>query len=202
MVAVGRWYRMLGAVAGLTLVAGSAAGAQTTLTGTLSGANEAPNPVTTPATGTAVVTLNGNTLTVSTTFSGLLGLSSASHIHCCALPGQPAGVATQLPSFVGFPLGVQSGTYSNTFDLLLASTYNPAFITANGGTVESARNALVNGLLSGQAYLNVHSSQFPGGEIRANLVVVPEPTSVALLATGLAGIGGGVVRRRRGAPKG
>jgi hypothetical protein len=30
-------------------------------------------------------------------------------------------------------MGVMDGTYSMVFDTTLASTYNPAFVTANGG---------------------------------------------------------------------
>ena len=36
-----------------------------------------------------------------------------------------------------------SGTYTNTFDLTLATTYNAAFITANGGTVANAEAAFL-----------------------------------------------------------
>jgi hypothetical protein len=45
-------------------------------------------------------------------------------------------------------------------------------------------------------YLNVHTVSFPGGEIRADLAVVPEPGTYALVATGIAGLGL-VARRRR-----
>jgi hypothetical protein len=48
-------------------------------------------------------------------------------------------VATTLPTFAGFPLGVTSGTYINTLDLTLASSYNPAFVTANGGSMPHAK---------------------------------------------------------------
>jgi hypothetical protein len=71
---------------------------------------------------------------IDVSFSGLLGTTTASHIHCCTptpLSGT-AGVATTTPTFAGFPLGVTSGTYMNTLDLTLASSYNPAFVTANG----------------------------------------------------------------------
>ena len=44
-------------------------------------------------------------------------------------------MATRVPSFVGFPLGVTAGSMDNTYDLNLASSYNPAFVTDNGGTV-------------------------------------------------------------------
>ena len=66
-------------------------------------------------------------------------------------------MATQTPSFIGFPLGVTSGTYSNIYDTTLASTYRAAFITANGGTVAGAEAALFAGLLAGQAYFNIHT---------------------------------------------
>ena len=59
--------------------------------------------------------------------------TTASHIHCCVAPPGNAGVATTTPTFPGFPLGVTAGTYSQTFDMTAAASYNPAFVTANGG---------------------------------------------------------------------
>ena len=74
--------------------------------------------------------------------------------------------------------------------------YNAAFITNNGGTVGSAFNALVAGLDAGQAYLNVHTNLFPGGEIRGLLAPVPEPQTYALMLAGL-GVLGWAARRRQ-----
>src|SRR5687768_10963621 len=74
-------------------------------TTTLLGANEVP-PTPSPGTGFAVVTVDGDTLTVNVTFSGLVSNTIASHIHCCIGPTGNAMVATAVPSFPGFPLGV------------------------------------------------------------------------------------------------
>jgi CHRD domain/PEP-CTERM motif len=160
---------------------------------TLSGGNEVP-AIVTNGTGTAVVTINGNFMTVNVVFSGLTGNTTASHIHCCQPVGTNAGVATTVPTFLGFPLGVQSGSYLMTLDLTLASSYNPAFVTAQGGLAQ-AQAALIAGIINGQAYLNVHSSFAPGGEIRGQLVATPEPATLSLLVAGLLGAGG-VIRRR------
>jgi hypothetical protein len=148
---------------------------------TLAGVNEVP-PVISTATGSATLTLTGNLLQVTESFSGLIGgAAAAAHIHCCAPPGTNAGVA--IP-FVGFP-SATSGTYSNTFDLTLLATYLPAFVTGNGGTAASAEVALIAGLNSGNAYVNIHNATFPGGEIRGFVVAVPETGSVMLLGVGL-----------------
>ena len=153
----------------------------------LSAANESP-ATGSPGVGTATVTWDTVTsmMTVDVTFSLLTGPNTAAHIHCCVASPGTAGVATVTPTFTGFPAGA-SGTYLHTFDMLDAASYNPAFITAHGNTVLTARNDLLAGLLSGQTYLNIHTQANSGGEIRGFLqqVSVPEPGTYLLLGTGL-----------------
>ena len=176
--------------------AGLASGAQaaSVYKTVLSGANENPAN-SSPGTGEATVTIDGDILTLSTSFSGLLGATTIAHIHCCAPSTDNAGVATPVPTFPGFPAGVMSGSYSHDFDLTLASSYNPAFITLNG-SIDAARAALVAGLSTGEAYLNIHTQQFPGGEIRGNFALVPEPAAWAMMIVGF-GAAGAMLRRSR-----
>jgi hypothetical protein len=164
---------------------------------TFSGANEVP-PVASPGTGQASVILDpaAHTLLVNATFSGLLANTVAAHIHCCQPLGTNAGVATTVPSFPGFPLGVTAGSHSEFFDLTASGTYNPAFVTANGGTIPSAEAALVAGLLGGRSYYNIHTNLFPSGEIRGQLQV-PEPASLLLLLSGVLGLGTTAAWRKR-----
>lgn len=187
----------------LGLLATAGASQALTYTAQLSGPNESP-PVASPGTGFAIVDFDAtaHTLRVDETFAGLLGNTTASHIHCClATPTTGnAGVATQVPTFAGFPLGVTAGTYQNTFDTLLPSTWNPAFITANGGTAAGAEVALAAGLAAGTTYINIHTNLFPGGEIRGFLTQAtsgqaPEPGSIALVAIAFGALA--ISRRRR-----
>jgi hypothetical protein len=173
-----------------------------TFTADLAGPNEVP-PTTSPGTGNAVITfdLATHTLEVNAIFSGLVSYTTASHIHCCTLVAGVgnAGVATQVPTFVGFPLGVTSGTYSHTFDTSLTNSWNPAFIIANGGSTATAENTFAAGLLSGTAYFNIHTQMFPGGEIRGSLVAtsVPEPATIALFGLGLLGFAASHKRKKK-----
>jgi hypothetical protein len=141
-------------------------------------------------TGTATVTFDTDLRTMRTeaTWSGTSGTSTVAHIHCCtASPGVGnAGVATGVPTFPGFPVGVTGGTYDVTHDMNLPASWNPAFITANGGTPASAFTALLNGITNDRGYFNIHTSTFGGGEIRARLVLVPEPTTALMFGVGLA----------------
>ena len=171
----------------------------------LSGPAESPAN-NSPGVGSATVDLDtsAHTLHVNATFSGLASPTTMAHIHCCTtIPNGTAGVATTTPTFVGFPLGVTSGTYDVTLDTTLASSWDPAFITASGGTTAGAEAALASGMNNALAYLNIHTTQFGGGEIRGFLILVDTrdiPTlsqwALAALAAALALIAFAAIRRR------
>jgi hypothetical protein len=153
-------------------------------------------PTGSPGTGFVLVEIDtvAHTMAIDVSFQDLLSPVTVAHIHCCIAPPGNIGVATTTPTFPGFPAGVTSGTYSEVFDLTLASTYNAAFITGSGGTVAQAEARLIQAFEDGEAYFNVHTEMFGGGEIRGFLTPVPEPTTLALLGAGLLGL---ALHRRR-----
>jgi hypothetical protein len=137
----------------------------------LTGAAQSP-PNSSNGVGTAVLTVDLGVATfpmrVEALFGGLSGNVTAANVHApTAQPGVGvAGIATTVPSFPGFPLGVTSGYFLDTFELSSASSYNPAFIAANGGTVSGARSTLLAAMINRNAYFNLRTGAFPDGEIR------------------------------------
>lgn len=166
----------------------------------LSGATET-TPNNSVGTGVATLTIDEHALTmrVQASFSGLSGNATMTHIHCCTASAGSgnAGVASPLPSFPDFPAGVTLGSYDHTFDLTQDSSWNSAFVNANGGSTQTAFDALLKGLNEKKAYFNIHSSTFPGGELRGNFTaVVPEPGTSALMLVGLLSLA--ALTRRKG----
>ena len=105
-------------------------------------------------------------------FTNLTGNATAMHIH-----GSPTGSFT---TNSGVLIGLDGLTpfFNN-------SATNGGF----RGTVSiSGANVVVSDLLAGRYYLNVHTTANPGGEIRGNLIAVPEPTSIALVGLTLGGL--------------
>jgi hypothetical protein len=148
--------------------------------GILSGANEVP-VVDSPGAGTAVVALDPDAklIQIIAAFFGLSSNTTMAHIHCCAPLGTNAGIATTVPAFAGFPLGGTQGTYlSPLFSLGDPSFYNPAFITMQGG-LANAEAALIAGILGEQSYFNIHTTNFPPGEIRSQLLPLGVPGPMA-----------------------
>ena len=91
--------------------------------------------------------------------------------------------------------GTQTPAYTND-DLRNAHIHAGPAVTplTNAGVVWGFIGAQIPNILAGRAYINFHTVQFAGGEIRGNITAVPEPATMLLVATGLAGL----YRRRRG----
>ena len=164
--------RMATFAAAAAFCAGIASG-QTTFQAVLTGAQEAPTPNASTATGFGTVVLNaaGTQITVNENWTGLSAPATASHIHGPALPGVAAGV---LFPFTGVPSATSGSIPEQTFA-----------ITATQ----------VGQLQSGLFYMNVHDSVFPGGEIRGQLVLVPEPSTWAFFGIGAIGLAWSMKRR-------
>ena len=138
--------------------------AQTTYQAILTGSQEVPaNGSTATGFGTVVLNAAGNQITVDESWTGLSAPATASHIH------GPAGIGTNaavLFTFTGVPSATSGAIPEQVFSI----------------------NATQVGYLqSGLLYMNVHDSIFPGGEIRGQLTLVPEPSTWALF--GLGGLG-------------
>jgi hypothetical protein len=133
---------------------------------TLDGLQETP-PNASPASGfgTADIDDVANTLTLYVVFSGLTGPETAAHIHGMAPPGTAAGVLFALP--LGSPKSA----------------------------VWSYMESQEADILAGLTYVNIHTTTFPGGEIRGQIVPVPEPAPSALAVMG-AGLGF-LIRRKQ-----
>ncbi len=80
-----------------------------------------------------------------------------------------------------FASGV-GGTFTGKWDLLEGNNTTLALQLEN--------------VLNGRTYINFHTTQFPGGEIRGTIVSVPEPSAVALAGIGLIAAVSGAARRR------
>jgi CHRD domain/PEP-CTERM motif len=162
--------------------------------------NGALAPEVANATGTGTVALAFNTSTRMMFFdvrwSGLSGTSTVAHIHCCTALANTgfAGIAVDTPTLDNFPTGLSAGSYDGIIDLSLPINWGAAFINANGGSIDAALPVFLSALDDGRAYFNLHSTRFPGGEIRGfTQRSVPEPSTLLLGGIALAGF---AARRR------
>ena len=161
------WLKSLLLTTGLLAFVAAPASAQTfTLTANLSGAGQATqttNGLNTGAFGDAIVTVNmaTQTLTYTVRVFNLPSGVSASHIHVGA--DKTAG-----PVVVNFAPPVPA---SNDFDFSGVVKFSEFVLRPDQGIRSS--DDMVQAILGGNSYVNVHSSANPGGEIRGQLTLKP-----------------------------
>jgi len=193
-------------VALASLVASGNARANYVFTVTMTNANEPVTVVGRPASsGTVVFAYNDTftSLSFSATvfniyFTGSQTPSDASdnltnaHIHAAAapfnpVPGQTAGVVW---GFFGAPFNetAPNDQVVNAFTGgLVGGTISGKWDPTEGNAGTNLAAQLPN-LLAGRAYINFHTTGFSGGEIRAFLTPIPEPSSIILLGIGTVAI--------------
>lgn len=134
--------------------------------GTMDGLQEVP-PNASQGIGSFTGTLSGLNITITGTFSGLTAPVTAAHIHGPAMPGVNGPVIMAL-----------------TIDNATSGSFS-------GNGTFTAQQAM--DLAAGLHYVNIHNAAFPGGEIRGQIQVVPEPATMAVMGLGAAAL----IRRRR-----
>jgi CHRD domain/PEP-CTERM motif len=184
--------------------------AQTALTANLTNGQETTPVIPTTTTGaprptsfgTATFVLNATEMSFTATIFNIdvTGTQTAdindnltnAHIHAPASPGANGGVVWGFfgapdndnnPDnlvFTPFASGV-GGTFSSIWNVT----------EGNGGTTLTAQ---IPNILAGLSYINFHTVQFGGGEIRGQILPVPEPSTWAMMLLGF-GVVGAAMRR-------
>jgi hypothetical protein len=151
-------------------------------TATLTGLQEVP-PNASLATGTGSFTLNPaqTQLTFNVSYSGLGSAFLAAHFHNGA-PGVNGPIVRGMTIGPDGPGGSPNGSFTGVWSSADAQPLTPALVTQ---------------LFAGNIYFNVHTATFGGGEIRGQLTLVPEPTSLALVGIGAVGVAWRRLRWRR-----
>ena len=118
-------------------------------TATLNGANEAPTPVTTTATGTAIVTVLGSQVTWKVDIVTAIDSIILGHIHRHAADSVAGNVQVNFnPAATG-----------------------PGFTgTATVGSQANVADSILALMRAGRGYVNIHTKAHTGGEIRGTLV--------------------------------
>lgn len=129
-----------------------------------------------PGTGAAAVTFDDvtNLLSWNVVFGGLIAPTVDAHFHGPSNPGDPAGFGIASPVQVSIrDVSGLSSPLIGSFDL--DNLVNESFHESN--------------LLAGLWYINIHTTAFPSGEIRGQVLRVPEPHPLALLGLGAVALG-------------
>jgi hypothetical protein len=119
---------------------------------------------------------------------------AAAHIH--AGPGVTA--TTNGPvvwGFFGMPFNDNNPNdfVFTPFATGVGGTFSGKWDPPEGNATTLA--AQLGNILAGRSYINFHTSQFGGGEIRGNIVALPEPSTICMLGIGIAALIG--IGRRR-----
>jgi len=144
--------------AALALVLATHASAQT-LTTTMNGGEETP-VINTGMVGTAEVSVDRVNREVAVTLNvfNTPTATTAGHIHV-----GPAGIAG--PVVLNFPAGVvgRTGDFAMTFRL------GERDFVARPAQGINTMDDIIQAIVNGNAYVNIHTTQNPGGEIRGQL---------------------------------
>jgi hypothetical protein len=150
-------------------LAGAAGGKKNLKADALSGYQENPD-ISTVATGSFTATLNdkAQTITYKLRYTGLEGTVTQAHVHF-AKRGVNGGITVWLCETAA-ALG-PAGTPTCPADGTVSRTLTAADIVGPSGQGIEAMNyeELAAAMRAGNTYANVHSTKWPGGEIRAQI---------------------------------
>jgi hypothetical protein len=145
-------------------LAPNASGQTITLTATLIGGEETPAAINTGALGSVEVSVDTTNREVAVTLKvfNIPTPTTAGHIHIGSKGTPGPTVLNFPPSLVG-----RTGDFTMSFRLAdIPGVFNPR--PAVGiNTIDDAIQAMVGG----NAYVNIHTQQYPGGEIRGQLTL-------------------------------